>query len=394
MGVNEDIGRAADEIIDRITDAVKNGNYQHLSSDIGQSVKKNQQIISSKIRTNRKTGYNPYAAGASRQKTMQQVQNELAHQTPFLRQVQNVDILAASKRKYRGFAIANTVILILFVLLALVTGLTDHRAAATTMVVFACIFGLFAALSAHSLNRAKKRQELNYIYLRYQRIIGNREYASIDDLCVRTSQTKEQVISDFMAMMAAGMLPGASIDPDETTLILSEYARREYKNMLQDEKNRQEADKDLPHEAIEVLHKGEEYIARIHRANDLIPGEVMSDKLDVLENIMKKIFAEVRKSPEKSSGLRKLMDYYLPTTLKLVEAYADMDSQPQTENIASAKKEIEDSLDVINQACTKIFDEMFEDDNWDITSDINVMKTMMKQDGLVDDDSTLKTGNQ
>ena len=49
---------------------------------------------------------------------------------------------------------------------------------------------------------------------------------------------------------------------------------------------------------------------------------------------------------------------------------------------------------MINQSCTRILDEMFEDENWDITSDINVMKTMMKQDGLVDDDSTMKTGNQ
>ena len=75
----------------------------------------------------------------------------------------------------------------------------------------------------------------------------------------------------------------------------------------------------------------------------------------------------------------------LNTTNKLVQAYADAENQPDTENISQIKKEIEDSLDMINAACEKIFDEMFTDDAWDISSDINVMKRMMEQDGLVDD---------
>ncbi|MDD7327119.1 MAG: 5-bromo-4-chloroindolyl phosphate hydrolysis family protein [Lachnospiraceae bacterium] len=409
MGVNEDIGRAADEIIDRVTDAVMNGNYKHLSQDLGQTVKKNQQIISESIRsagrphvahpqqgTQRQNGtnYNPYAAGASAHNTMQQAQDMKMHHTPFMRQVLNVNSLAASKRMFRGFVTTNIVIVVVFAVIALITGLTGSRSVSILMIVGACVFGMLAAIFAHFLNGTKKEQELNSIFIKYQHIIGNSEYFSIDDLCVKTGQAKDEVVADFKRLMSAGMLPGASIDSGKTTLILSDYARIEYKNLLRNEQNRQEADKGLPQEAIDILQKGDEYIARIHMANDLIPGEAMSDKLDDLENIMKKIFAEVRKNPEKSGGLRRLMDYYLPTTLKLVEAYADMDTQPETENIASSKKEIENSLDVINQACTRIFDEMFEDENWDITSDINVMKTMMKQDGLVDDDSTMKTGNQ
>ena len=75
-----------------------------------------------------------------------------------------------------------------------------------------------------------------------------------------------------------------------------------------------------------------------------------------------------------------------------MQAYADAENQPDTENISQIKKEIEDSLDMINAACEKIFDEMFTDDAWDISSDINVMKRMMEQDGLVDDMKEMKNG--
>ena len=148
------------------------------------------------------------------------------------------------------------------------------------------VFGMLAAIFAHFLNGTKKEQELNSIFIKYQHIIGNSEYFSIDDLCVKTGQAKDEVVADFKRLMSAGMLPGASIDSGKTTLILSDYARIEYKNLLRNEQNRQEADKGLPQEAIDILQKGDEYIARIHMANDLIPGEAMSDKLDDLEVMM------------------------------------------------------------------------------------------------------------
>jgi hypothetical protein len=81
------------------------------------------------------------------------------------------------------------------------------------------------------------------------------------------------------------------------------------------------------------------------------------------------------------------MNYYLPTTTKLVKAYEEMDSQPIAgENIQQAKREIENSLDTINDAFEKLLDSFFKEQAMDLSSDINVMKMMMKQDGLTEDD--------
>lgn len=83
------------------------------------------------------------------------------------------------------------------------------------------------------------------------------------------------------------------------------------------------------------------------------------------------------------------MDYYLPMTVKLLNAYEDMDSQPiQGENIASSKKEIEDTIDTLNVAFEKLLDSVFEDTAIDVSSDISVLNTVLAQEGLTEDELT------
>ena len=134
----------------------------------------------------------------------------------------------------------------------------------------------------------------------------------------------------------------------------------------------------------DILDEGNKYIQHIRQCNDAIPGEVMSQKLYTLEDIMGRIFEQLKKHPESADDLQKMMKYYLPTTSKLIEAYKEMDGQPSygDNNIAKTKKEIEDTLDVINAAFGKLFDDMFEDAAWDISTEISTMKTLLAKEGL------------
>ena len=78
--------------------------------------------------------------------------------------------------------------------------------------------------------------------------------------------------------------------------------------------------------------------------------------------------------------------YYLPTTIKLLQAYQDLDAQPvQGENIISSKKEIEKTLDTLNMAFEKLLDDLFQETAWDVSTDISVLHTMLAQEGLTED---------
>ena len=124
-------------------------------------------------------------------------------------------------------------------------------------------------------------------------------------------------------------------------------------------------------------------IEQIRQANDRLEGEVISNKMFRLEKVAGQIFDQVGEHPEKLPDIRRLMNYYLPTTLKLLKAYEEFENQPiQGDNIKTGKQQIEDTLDTINLAFENLLDQLFADDVLDVSSDISVLETMLKQEGL------------
>ena len=115
----------------------------------------------------------------------------------------------------------------------------------------------------------------------------------------------------------------------------------------------------------------------------------VSAKIYQMELIVERIFARAKAHPEVIPDLKKLMDYYLPMTVKLLNAYADMDAQPvQGETIQNSKREIEATLDTLNLAFEKLLDELFQDTALDISSDISVLNTILAREGLTEDELT------
>lgn len=140
-------------------------------------------------------------------------------------------------------------------------------------------------------------------------------------------------------------------------------------------------------EVDELLEKGREMIAQIRQENDLIPDSSLSDKLDILEKQCADIFRTVYDKPQKASQIRKFMDYYLPTTLKMVRGYRMFDERGVTgEEAAAARRRIDDALGVVLQGCEKMLDKLYQDDVLDLTTDIDVLEQMLKRDGLTESD--------
>ena len=140
-------------------------------------------------------------------------------------------------------------------------------------------------------------------------------------------------------------------------------------------------------EVDELLEKGREMIAEIRRENDLIPDSSLSDKLDTLENKCAEIFRAVYDKPGKASQIRKFMEYYLPTTLKMVKGYRMLDERGITgQDAVYARNRIDDALLVVLQGCEKMLDKLYQDDVLDLTTDIDVLEQMLKRDGLTESD--------
>ena len=144
-----------------------------------------------------------------------------------------------------------------------------------------------------------------------------------------------------------------------------------------------EREEKLPPELQSVIYRGKRAIADIRRLNDEIPDERMSAQIDLIERLTAQIFDCVRQHPEKLSQIRQFLNYYLPTTIKLMEQYVTLQNQSvKTENITEGMQKIEDLLDKVIVAFQRQLDALFESDVVDITADIRVMEQMMASEGL------------
>ena len=134
-----------------------------------------------------------------------------------------------------------------------------------------------------------------------------------------------------------------------------------------------------------VRKDGRLAIAEMKRLDENIADPGISADIVRLEQVSAKIFEEVGRSPEKLPQIRKFMDYYLPTTLKLLNAYDRMSGTGVSgENIDSTLARVEGMMRTIVSAFEKQLDSLYGAEAMDISTDITVLETMMAREGLTD----------
>ena len=239
----------------------------------------------------------------------------------------------------------------------------------------------------------------------YRKTLGKKTHCSLDKLARGVGRNVKYVRRELRKMIDNGFFREGHMDREETCLITSDETYRFYEqSRLQFEQQRREMQKPIPasaapqkpenpispapdHRVQEGLDRGNAFIPQSRHCNDLIPGEEISEKISRMELIVRRIFDRAEAHPEIVPDLKKLMDYYLPMTVKLLNAYADMDAQPiQGETIQSSKREIEATLDTLNLAFEKLLDDLYRDTAMDVSSDISVLQTLLAQEGLTEDD--------
>ena len=132
-----------------------------------------------------------------------------------------------------------------------------------------------------------------------------------------------------------------------------------------------------------IIKDGNLAMAEMGRLYASIDNADIKRKINELMRVSDKIVQDAIHDPSDVPQIRKFLDYYLPTTIKLLNAYDRMDSQGiEGENIDSTKKNILEMLDTAIEAFKKQLDSLFANQALDIETDIDVMNTMLRREGL------------
>lgn len=273
---------------------------------------------------------------------------------------------------------------------------------ADLLIILAFMAG-FAGIIGVGIGKGKRLKRAD----RYIALCGAKMYGDVAKLAEETGKSCNYVRRDIGRMLKAGIFPEGHLDERKTCFMLSDAVYRQYLEAEENRRIREEAEKKTvvpeqeddrreitgENELNAMMAEGMDCIRRLRELNDNIEGEVISGKLSRLENLLKEIFDSVREHPEQMHRMHKPMDYYLPTTLKLVEAYEEFDgiSVPGDE-VLQAKAEIEKTLDTINEAFAELLNNLFRDAVFDATADAQVLKSMLAREGLAKEMEFTKEG--
>jgi len=132
-----------------------------------------------------------------------------------------------------------------------------------------------------------------------------------------------------------------------------------------------------------MIADGKAAMEQMRKLNEAIENPVISGQINELERLSGRIFDAVKQEPKKLGEIRSFMNYYLPTTIRLLSGYDKLVRQGQAgENVEATKAKIENVMETIVTAYRKLLDSLFAADAIDITADIKVLETMMEKDGL------------
>jgi len=233
---------------------------------------------------------------------------------------------------------------------------------------------------------------------RIRAIIGNRESINLTKLAAASNEKLKNIRKDVQKMIDNGEFGEyAYIDLGTNNFMRSPYAepdepeqfdfRKVYGDVLKKEKKETSAASDeIPTENTSKETESDDFgkiIFEIRRLNDEIADEQVSDRIYRIEEHTKNIFEYVTDHPESMPQIRTFMNYYLPTTLKLLESYSRIERVGVAgENMKQSKEKIESILDLLVIGFEQQVDQLFKNESIDISSDITVLEKMMQKDGL------------
>lgn len=233
--------------------------------------------------------------------------------------------------------------------------------------------GVSLLLGSGAMKRRQRR------FATYLRTVGQKQAVPLDYLARAADVSRKRVEKDVNLMLEKGMWGDeAYIDLGSGMLFKSQEAATAYF----DAAHRAKAEQEQPQQPAAAAPEGYAAIlAQIRDLNDRIADETLSIKIDRIERVSGRIFKAIEDDPGKKDAAGTFLNYYLPTTLKLLENYADFEEAGVSgENLSQAKSRIAATMDSIVAGFEHQLDELYRTDAMDVDSDIRVMETMLRRD--------------
>lgn len=399
MGKNQNDKNLGEQIRKTVDEVLASGNFEKLNSAILNTVSEaleetKKQLDKISVKAEETVAKSKQTASEKKEKNVKVSSEPKYHPAPAPKaKLQKVGNVSGVLLQVFG-GIGTGVFGILFIIFFM--GLILGKDLAGLMICMGALAGISLTLI---LGGIEKRARLKRAE-RYIQVMQGKSYMNLSDLALLTNTSQRFVRKDIKKMIRLGIFPEGHLDQKEQCLILNDIAYREYLRLekcrlalIEEEKEEvKEISQDIQQTELDLLiEEGSQCIAKLRKLNDAIEGEVISQKLFQLENLLKEIFEQLKSHPEQMPQMHKFMDYYLPTTLKLVTAYEEFDrvSVPG-QDILSAKTEIEKTLDTINMAFAEFLNKLFRDRAFDATTDAQVLKTMFEREGLTQESAFMQ----
>lgn len=181
---------------------------------------------------------------------------------------------------------------------------------------------------------------------------------------------------------------------DTTTHNKRDVERQRQEEILrqkEEERRKKEEASKIPltgnEQADNVILKGQEMLKTIREENIVITDDTLSMQMDTLVDKCTQILRTVSSEPSKAPHVRKFMNYYLPTTLKVLANYRTMQERGVSyEDMTQARDSAVRCMNMVLTACQKQIDALHRENMLDISTDIDVMEQMLKRDGYIDNE--------
>ncbi len=245
---------------------------------------------------------------------------------------------------------------------------------------------LFSTITAVLYLMKEYFKSRDYRIVTYISLLRKERYYSIEKLAEVADVSISRAMKDLHYMQSKGLLgDDALIDKKIRYVILTPSARKEAQDEYEREIGLTKREVRKREDSKNEVTDHEKTLLRIRELNDDIDDPVVSEKIDTIEELTRKIFRLVDEKPTLRPQLDSFLSYYLPTTLKLLDSYAYFEEQGvRGENINAGMKNIEETLDMLITGYKTQLDKLFEAQAMDVSTDINVLEQMMKAEGFTE----------